>query len=110
MTQRDSPAGSTPSRSTPSLPRCELCGRTVEKLTVHHLVPRSQVTRKNRPVIPTAKLCAACHRQLHVLFSNRDLQTHYASIADLRAAPEMQTFLKWVRKQDPNKRVKVRRG
>ena len=52
----------------------------------------------------------ACHRQLHVLFSNRDLKTRYASIEELRAAPEMQAFLRWVRKQDPNKKIKVRRG
>lgn len=108
--QRGFEAGSTPDRSTPGAPRCELCGRATGMLTVHHLVPRSQVARKNRPQIPTTKICAACHRQLHVLFSNRDLQTRYASIEELRAAPEMQAFLKWIRKQDPNKRIKVRRG
>jgi predicted HNH restriction endonuclease len=89
--------------------RCELCGRAVSNITVHHLVPRSQVARKERSTLPTAKLCAACHKQLHALFSNRDLKAKYSNIEELREAPEMQKFLIWVRKQDPNKRVKVRR-
>ena len=90
--------------------RCELCGRAVEKLTVHHLVPRSQVRRKERSTLPTAKLCPACHRQLHVLFSNRDLKTQYSSIEELKSAPEMQKFLRWIVRQDPNKHIRVRRG
>ncbi len=90
--------------------RCELCGRIVAQLTVHHLVPRSQVSRRERSTLPTAKLCVACHKQLHVLFSNRDLKTQFASIGELQRAPEMQKFLAWIRKQDPNKHIKVRRG
>ena len=89
---------------------CELCGRNVAALTVHHLVPRSQVSKRNRSTLPTAKLCYACHKQLHVLFSNRDLKTKYSDIEQLKAAPEMQKFLRWIRKQDPNKHIKVRGG
>jgi hypothetical protein len=107
MTPGDSPFGSTPTPNRHDEARCELCGRATENLTVHHLVPRSQVARKNRHDLPTAKICAACHRQLHALFSNCDLKTRYSSIQELRAAPEMQAFLRWVRKQDPNKRVKI---
>jgi hypothetical protein len=89
--------------------RCELCERVVANLTIHHLVPRSQVRRKERSTLPTAKLCAACHKQLHALFSNKDLKTKYSGVEELKAAPEMQKFLNWVRKQDPNKRIRVRR-
>jgi len=90
-------------------PHCELCDRPVLQLTVHHLIPRSQVRRSERSTLPTANICSACHKQLHALFSNRDLKAKYSSIEELRSAPEMQKFLTWVRKQDPNKRVKVRR-
>lgn len=89
--------------------RCELCDRAVASLTIHHLVPRSTTARKERSTLPTVKLCAACHRQLHALFSNRDLKAGYSSIEKLREAPEMEKFLRWARRQDPNKRVKVRR-
>jgi len=83
---------------------CELCERTVANLTIHHLVPRSQGKRKQ--VLPTVKLCPACHRQLHVLFSNRRLAQSLSSLDEIRREPSMQTFLAWVRPQDPNKRVR----
>jgi len=88
--------------------RCELCERKVSQITIHHLVPRSQAKRRKGSTLPTAKLCPPCHKQLHALFSNRDLKMRYAGIEELKAAPEMQKFLNWVRKQDPNKRVRVK--
>ena len=90
--------------------RCELCERKVAQLTIHHLVPRSQARARKGSTLPTAKLCPACHKQLHVLFSNRDLKLKYAGVEELKSAPEIQNFLAWIRKQDPNKHIKVRRG
>ena len=86
---------------------CQLCEREVAALTVHHLVPRSQA--KKRQPLPTALLCAACHRQLHTLFSNRQLARELSSVEELKSRPEIQNFLRWIKKQDPNKRIKVRR-
>ncbi|MDF2439804.1 MAG: hypothetical protein JWN98_788 [Abditibacteriota bacterium] len=80
--------------------RCELCERVVDRLTVHHLVPRSQ--SKKKQVLPTARLCLACHRQLHVLFSNRHLARSMFSLDEIKQETSMQKFLAWVRKQDPN--------
>jgi len=74
---------------------------------VHHLVPRSQA--KKGQTIPTVNLCSACHRQLHAMFSNRQLARELASLESLKHEPAMQKFLRWVRKQDANKRIKVRR-
>src|SRR4028119_548749 len=85
---------------------CQLCEREVGALTVHHLVPRSQA--KKRQPLPTALLCAACHRQLHALFSNRQLARQLSSVEELKSRPEVQNFLLWIKKQDPNKRIKVR--
>jgi hypothetical protein len=72
--------------------RCELCEREVETLTLHHLYPRSQGRRRSikSEDLPTAWLCPACHRQLHALFSNRELARNYASIQQLRAEPKVQ--------------------
>jgi hypothetical protein len=87
--------------------RCQLCEREVGALTVHHLVPRSQA--KKRQALPTALLCAACHRQLHALFPNQQLARELSSVEELRDHPAIQNFLRWIKKQDPNKRIKVRR-
>jgi 5-methylcytosine-specific restriction endonuclease McrA len=90
-----------------SASHCELCERPVEKLTVHHLVPRSQ--GKKGQQLPTALLCPACHKQLHALYSNRQLARELRSVEQLKTEPSMQKFLDWVRKQDPNKHIRVRK-
>jgi len=86
--------------------QCQLCERQVGKLTLHHLVPKSQAGK--RALLPTAEICSACHRQLHTLYSNKRLAGELSSIEDLKSHPAMRRFLNWVRKQDPNRGIKVR--
>lgn len=90
---------------------CELCERVVDSVTVHHLFPKSQGRRAGRKIyqLPTVQVCRACHRQLHALFSNKDLARELDSLEKLKAHPAMEKFLSWVKKQDPNKKIKVRR-
>ena len=83
---------------------CQLCEREVERLTVHHLIPKERDGRFG----PLAELCAACHRQIHVLFDNDRLERELNCLERLRDEPQMRRFLSWIRKQDPHKRVKVR--
>ena len=89
---------------------CQLCDRDCLKLTVHHLIPRQQVKRKKLDESPTANLCAACHRQIHALFSNQSLATEFNTINLLQEHPQMQTFLTWIRKQDPNRKIRTRKA
>lgn len=91
--------------------KCELCGRAVDVVTLHHLYPRSQGRRRKMKAteLPTAWLCAACHKQLHVLFTNQELARSFSSLSQLRAEPRVQKFVEWIARQDPNKRVKARR-
>lgn len=86
---------------------CELCDRAVGMLTEHHLVPRQTTKRRKQDPGETIDICSACHRQIHHLFSNRELADRLNSLPALKEHPEMGKFLAWVRKQDPNKRVKV---
>jgi hypothetical protein len=48
---------------------------------------------------------------IHATFTNNTLAALYRTIENLRAAPELSEFLKWVRKQPPSrkKRNKLRR-
>lgn len=84
---------------------CQLCEREVERLTVHHLIPRERDGRSG----PRAEICAACHRQIHVLFDNVRLERELNCLERLRDEPQMRSFLSWIRKQDPHKRIKVRK-
>lgn len=88
-------------------PPCALCERVVPRLTEHHLVPRSQ--GKKGQALPTILICSACHRQLHVLFSNEELARDFDTPEKLRAEPRMRKFIKWVRGQAPGKHIRVRR-
>lgn len=90
--------------------RCELCEREVPETTVHHLTPKQVGRRRGRKVaeLPTAKLCRACHRQLHALHDNRTLAS-LDSVEKLRHDPEVAKFLDWVRRQPGERAVPVRR-
>ena len=84
--------------------QCELCEREVERVTVHHLIPRQKDGRDG----PRADLCSACHRQIHILFDNTRLARELNCLDRLRDEPNLQRFLTWVKRQPPDRRVKVR--
>lgn len=86
---------------------CKLCQRDVDKLTEHHLRPRSRLKKGERS--PTIWICSACHRQVHALFSNQELADTYNTADQLRAEPRMAKFLDWISRQDPNKHIRVHR-
>lgn len=89
--------------------QCELCEREMEKLTVHHLIPKQNTKRKKVNSSPTIEICSACHRQIHAFFDNKHLTQELNTIEKLKNQPQMQKFLLWVRKQNPDKRVQVHR-
>ncbi len=49
----------------------------------------------------TQTLHRICHRQIHALFSEAELETTYASAEALLSHPEMQKFAAWVAKKPP---------
>ena len=63
--------------------------------TAHHLVPRTFGGRE------TVDLHRICHRKIHALFTERELQRHYNSIDRLLDHPEIRSFVDWVRPKDP---------
>ncbi|MCP3026723.1 HNH endonuclease [Halobacillus sp. A5] len=83
---------------------CALCGRKAVNLTEHHLVPKQQGGTNGL----TAMLCSACHRQIHALFTNEELADFYHSLERLADHPQMEKYLKWVKKQDPEKKIITR--
>ena len=88
---------------------CELCQREVERLTVHHLVPRQKAKGQKPDTVPTTQICSDCHKQIHALFNNTELAQRLNTLEKLKNEPQMQKFLSWIEKQDPNKRVKLHR-
>lgn len=89
--------------------QCELCQREVERLTVHHLIPKQAAKRKQAEPGPTVEICSACHRQIHAFFDNKYLAQELNTLEKLRSEPKMQKFLAWIGKQDGAKRIRVHR-
>jgi 5-methylcytosine-specific restriction enzyme A len=86
--------------------RCELCGREGVETTRHHLTPKE----KGGTFLPTADLCIPCHKQIHALFTNDELETGLYTLDALRLDGQMATFLRWIRKQPPSSLPRVRKS
>ena len=81
---------------------CGLCVRPFERsgLTKHHCLPRS----KGGTSEDVELICSMCHGMVHATFTNETLAALYPTLRQLRQAPELQAFLRWVRKQAPTRR------
>ena len=85
---------------------CELCEMDGMWLTDHHLVPRARHNRKVKRDLgeerhKTADTCRPCHKQLHLLFTEKELEREYNTIEKLKAHPEVRKWIEWKRKR-PN--------
>jgi hypothetical protein len=87
----------------PTMP-CGLCGRAFDRpgLTRHHCLPR----QKGGTSEDVELLCSQCHSMVHATYTNRTLASSYSSLAELRQAPELEKYLRWVRKQPSTRRTR----
>jgi hypothetical protein len=86
---------------TESVP-CALCGRPFQArhLTKHHCLPRGKGGTRDHVELT----CAQCHGMVHATYTNATLAAHYPTMGQLRKAPELAPFLRWVRKQPATRR------
>ena len=83
---------------------CELCGRAVRELTRHHLIPRSRHKKKRARKVydrremegRIALLCRPCHRNVHAVLDNKDLEREYNTVGALATHPGVGRFTRWV--------------
>ena len=83
---------------------CSLCGRPFgpRQLTKHHCRPRAKGGTQDDVEL----LCSQCHGMVHATYTNETLARLYPTIEQLRAAPELAGFIKWVRKQPATRRTR----
>ena len=83
---------------------CALCGRELgTQWNKHHLVPKSQKGKE------TINLHLVCHRQIHALFSEKELARHYHTIERLLEHEDMAKFVRWIASKPINFYPKTRR-
>ena len=86
---------------------CELCGRQVVDLTVHHLIPRTRHANKRNQKTFTrddvkfrvANLCRPCHANVHEKLDNKVLERTYNTVPLLAAHPDVARFSTWIGKR-----------
>lgn len=89
--------------------RCELCGRDINALTKHHLIPRmrhrSKRSRKrfSREEMRARILwvCRPCHKQIHAVLSEKELGDRYNTKQALLAHPDIRQFVDWIQDKPP---------
>jgi hypothetical protein len=96
---------------------CELCSREVQRLTRHHLVPRTRhKNKRNKKTFDrqeihfTVGLCSPCHRHIHVVLDNKELEREYNTLDALRSHPKVERFVAWISKKPHGTRASNRRG
>lgn len=74
---------------------CPICLRPIPegaRASRHHLVPKLKGGRHKATVL----VHHICHQAIHARYSEAELARRLATPEALRAAPEMQEFLRWI--------------
>ena len=93
--RRQALAAVTPGHADEAPVTCPLCHRAIppSQRDAHHLIPKS------RGGTTTVVLHRICHRQVHALFTEAELERGYHQVDALRDHPAMARFLEWVRRK-----------
>ena len=86
-------------------PPCPLCRRPMipgPSVNEHHLIPKLKGGKVADPVH------RVCHNKIHATWDENQLRDEYNTWEKIRAAPEMQSFIKWVAKKPPEFRASSR--
>lgn len=80
---------------------CPLCRRPNDDPTDHHLIPKS------RGGTTTETICRDCHKAIHALFTNQELEASYSTVEALLEHPELATMIRFIAKQHGRVRVRM---
>ncbi len=83
---------------------CPICQHEYarKELTKHHLVPKS---RKGKI---TVSLCRPCHKQIHALYTEKELEENFGTLEMLLAAELLEPWIDWIRKRKPTAHIKTK--
>lgn len=69
-----------------------IAGKSIDE---HHLIPK---TFKGKETIALHRVC---HEKCHTVFTEKEMRNYYHTIERLLEHSEIQKFVKWVHKYDP---------
>ncbi len=77
---------------------CPLCERPLaEPMVKHHLIPPS----KGGKDMPTVVLHKICQEKINAVFELMEQKRYYHTMERIMENEEMQKFVKWLKKKDP---------
>ena len=85
---------------------CELCNRKIDKLTKHHLLPREEGGKEEH----ISHICSDSHRQIHALYTNKELAIRLDTIDKLKEDEKISKYLKFIRKQPGSKIATIKKS
>lgn len=87
---------------------CALCKRDLaQPFNRHHLLPLSEGGKGTTTIM----LHKICHDKIHAVFTEKELKQHYYTIEKLQQHEEIEKFIRWIRKKEPqfyDKSVKMK--
>ncbi|HAX72021.1 MAG TPA: hypothetical protein DCY20_00705 [Firmicutes bacterium] len=85
---------------------CALCHRNDVTLTKHHALPKEEGGKENDIIL----ICTDCHRQIHALYTNKELAIRLNTVQTLLEDEQLKRFFKFIRKQPNSKKVRVKKS
>ena len=79
--------------------QCPICDRDMWKgdsIDKHHMVPKCRGGKE------TEYLHKICHRKIHSIWTEKELEKEYNDSEKIKEHEEMQKFIKWVNKKEPD--------
>lgn len=88
----------------PKPDQCELCQRTLDELTKHHLIPRTRHRKKRNQRLFTREevrsrilwICRPCHDCIHDVLTEKEMEASYHTADSLLAHPDIKRFVDWI--------------
>ena len=78
---------------------CPICGRELWKgdsIDRHHFIPKSRGGKASE------YLHRICHRKIHSIWTEKELEREFTDPELICAHPEMEKFIAWVLKKEPD--------
>jgi hypothetical protein len=96
---------------------CELCERDID-VTRHHLIPQCRhKNKKNKKSFDRKDvkkrilmICRDCHSQIHVLFTEKELEFEFNTLEKLLGEERVQKYLKWIKGRSVNGKIRMKKS
>jgi|SRR5271156_207664 len=81
---------------------CPVCERPNMNPSDHHMVPRSRGGKS------TETICRDCHKAIHSVFSNKELEATYHTVDALMSHEQFAKMVAFIAKQDPGGKLNIK--